>query len=392
MQGSSIEALGRAGMEALERGDAAAARRSFEQIVASGQAPAPAWILLAQACRQAGDAEAERDAIDQALAVDPRNLRAMIMKGDWFSRRDDIRAATSFYQFALKLVPAGATLPPGLAADLARAEAAVADFSRRYEGHLTDRLAQAGFSGDGVAPRVQESIDILLGNKQLYFQQPTSYFFPGLPQIQFYERSQFPWVAALEQAVPEMQAELAGLIEEREAAFKPYVEVPTDRAFNQSHAMLNNPDWSALYLWKNGALVEENASRCPRTMEALTAAPIPHIRTRSPMVLFSRLKPGTHIPPHNGMLNTRLICHIPLIVPPACRLRVGNEIRQVEEGKALIFDDSIEHEAWNDSDKTRIVLLLEVWRPEISEDERRALTALFEAINEFGGTGETPAI
>ena len=84
------------------------------------------------------------------------------------------------------------------------------------------------------------------------------------------------------------------------------------------------------------------------------------------------------------MLNTRLICHIPLIVPEECRLRVGNETRAVEFGKAMIFDDSIEHEAWNDSDETRVVLLFEIWRPELSEAERRALTVMYEAISGYG--------
>ena len=65
------------------------------------------------------------------------------------------------------------------------------------------------------------------------------------------------------------------------------------------------------------------------------------------------------------MLNTRLICHIPLVVPGECRLRVGAETREVVEGKAMIFDDSFEHEAWNDSNSVRAVLLFEIWRPEL---------------------------
>ena len=101
------------------------------------------------------------------------------------------------------------------------------------------------------------------------------------------------------------------------------------------------------------------------------------------MALFSQLRPHTHIPPHWGMLNTRLICHIPLIVPPYCRLRVGNDVRDVTAGKAMIFDDSIEHEAWNDSDETRIVLLFEIWRPELDAAERAALTTMFEAISAY---------
>jgi aspartyl/asparaginyl beta-hydroxylase (cupin superfamily) len=83
------------------------------------------------------------------------------------------------------------------------------------------------------------------------------------------------------------------------------------------------------------------------------------------------------------MLNCRLICHLPLIVPAGCWLRVGNETRQWEEGKLLIFDDSFEHEAKNPSDEVRIILLFDVWRPEITEDERSAVSSIFNAIDKF---------
>ena len=102
------------------------------------------------------------------------------------------------------------------------------------------------------------------------------------------------------------------------------------------------------------------------------------------MALFSRLAPATRIPAHNGLLNTRLICHLPLIVPENCgALRVGNEERPWVEGEMLIFDDTIEHEAWNDSDQVRVILLFEIWRPEISEEERGLITALLKAIKEY---------
>jgi len=83
------------------------------------------------------------------------------------------------------------------------------------------------------------------------------------------------------------------------------------------------------------------------------------------------------------LLNTRLICHLPLIVPPNCRLRVGNTTRTVEAGKVMIFDDSIEHEAWNDSDAPRAILLFEIWRPELTLPERAALTAMYESVTAY---------
>jgi len=120
-------------------------------------------------------------------------------------------------------------------------------------------------------------------------------------------------------------------------------------------------------------------------MAALAKAPIPVIAGRSPMALWSRLSPGTHIKPHHGMLNTRLIVHVPLITSPGCGLRVGNETREWRLGEPLIFDDSFEHEAWNRGTSDRVILLFEIWRPEIDEQERAALVRLFEAIDAYQG-------
>jgi aspartyl/asparaginyl beta-hydroxylase (cupin superfamily) len=117
--------------------------------------------------------------------------------------------------------------------------------------------------------------------------------------------------------------------------------------------------------------------QCPATWEAVLKLPLPRISGWGPTVVFSLLKGGAHIAAHNGMFNTRLVCHLPLIVPPGCSFRVGNETREWEEGKLMIFDDTIEHEARNDSDEDRVVLIFDVWRPELSEQERFELTALF---------------
>ena len=138
-------------------------------------------------------------------------------------------------------------------------------------------------------------------------------------------------------------------------------------------------------MWKDGEIVLDNAARCPKTLDALAEAPQVWVSNRSPSVLFSLLRPGAHIPPHTGLTNTRLICHLPLLVPPDCILRVGNDARAPVEGKAWVFDDTIEHEAWNRSGRTRVILLFEIWRPELSEEERALVTAMFEAIDAYSG-------
>jgi aspartyl/asparaginyl beta-hydroxylase (cupin superfamily) len=115
----------------------------------------------------------------------------------------------------------------------------------------------------------------------------------------------------------------------------------------------------------------------------LDALPLVRITGRGPTAFFSRLKPGTHIVPHHGATNTRLIAHLPLIVPPDCALRVGNDTRAVEAGRMMIFDDTLEHEAWNRSDQDRVVLIFDIWNPFLSATERELVTHMTQALAEF---------
>ncbi|MCR5877476.1 aspartyl/asparaginyl beta-hydroxylase domain-containing protein [Phenylobacterium sp. J367] len=152
--------------------------------------------------------------------------------------------------------------------------------------------------------------------------------------------------------------------------------------------MLGNPSWSAFYLWKAGAPVPENVARFPKTMAALEDAPLCRIPGRTPSILFSLLRPGAHIAPHHGFMNARYICHLPLIVPEGCAMRVGGETRAWDEGRACVFDDSIEHEAWNrNPDKLRVVMIFDIWRPELSAEERELVGSVLQAVDSFGGGG-----
>ena len=90
--------------------------------------------------------------------------------------------------------------------------------------------------------------------------------------------------------------------------------------------------------------------------------------------------PGAHITPHTGILNTRLLCHLPLVVPEGCWFRVGNEVREWETGKLTIFDDSIEHEARNTSAFTRTILIFDIWRPELHPEERALVEAIYDEL------------
>jgi len=378
------QALSRAGAAALQSGDAAMARRHFEAIAAAGQADASVWVALALACQQLKDETAMLAAVDKALAVDPRDLRALIMKGDYFLAAGNARAATQFYGVAVALASGMANLPPSVAEAVRRAQAASKQINADIERHLCERLAAFGYDAQRSSARFSQSLDLLVGKKQLYFQQPRAFFFPELPQIQFYPRAAFAWLDVVEAATDDICGELEDVLK-REDALVPYIQAPTDAPRRQEQKLTDNPEWSAFFLWKDGAPVPENARQCPRTLAALEGAPLARIKGRTPSILFSVLRPGARIAPHTGFLNTRLICHLPLIVPPGCRFRVGNDEREWRKGKAWVFDDTIEHEAWNSSDQTRVLLIFDIWRPELTEEERGLVAALMEAIDTYGG-------
>lgn len=376
---SQFEALTGAGIQAFRAGRAAEARALFEQAVAIVPPPGARrpWVMLAQACRQDGDAVAETAALEAALAEDPRALGALLMMGDRKRIDGDDRAATQFFRAALALAGTGQPAP-GMAPMIDGARRFLADAGQRFEAHLL-----AGIDGGQGGQRMAQAVDLLLGRTQLYLQQPSMFYFPGLPQRPFYEREEFDWLPQLEAQAPAIRAELEAVLA-GEDGFQPYVERSQGRPA-PANALLDDPSWSAFFLWKNGEPVAANAARCPVTMAALAAMPRPMIANWSPMGLFSVLRPGTHIRPHHGVLNTRLICHLPLIVPHGCGIRVGAETREWREGETLIFDDSFEHEAWNRGDATRVVLLFEVWRPEITSEEQAALTRIFELIDTYQG-------
>ena len=381
---AEAEQVAREGIAALHRGDAASARAAFERLSISGQAGTRIGLLLAQACRMLGDEAAEAAALDRLLDSEPKNIPALLMRGELHARGEDRRAATSFFQAALGAARAAGQLPPALAAQLDRAADYVRDSGQDYQTHLERSLAERGGDPTAAGPRFAEALDILVGRKSIQLQQPSIFYFPGLPQKAFYDAADFEWASEIEAATPAIRAEAAALLAEG-AEFRPYVEQEKNRPRRDFHGMHGDPSWGAFHLWQDGAPVADNAARCPRTMAALERVPMTRMGRRTPAALFSLLRPGARIPPHHGMLNTRLICHLPLIVPPGCWLRVGNDRRSWEEGRLMIFDDSLEHEAMNPSDALRVVLLFDIWRPELDEAERRAVAAMFETIDAYGG-------
>lgn len=314
----------------------------------------------------------------------PRDLGALLAMADLSAREGDRRAQLSFIQSALaqaRAVPP----PPNVVPLIQQAERTARALQAELSAHLDATIAELGLDDAKANPALRHAVALLKGESDLYLQQPSMFYYPGLPQRPWYERTEFAWVPDFEAQAPALREELQAVLADP-TRFAPYVERASNRPPPNNH-LLEDPSWGAAYLWKGGVLTDGMAAIAPRTLAALAAAPQPVVPGRSPMALWSRLTPGTHIMPHHGLLNTRLICHLPLIAPEGCAMRVGHETRPWTFGEMRIFDDSFEHEAWNRGSSDRVVLLFEIWRPEIPEDERVMLATVFAAIDTVDAAG-----
>lgn len=384
---AALQAAWREGGLALREGRAAEALALFSKITEGGQPNAAVWIGVAMAHKALGDRTAERAALEAALKLEPRNARALLMAADSYAADGQAKSASAYYDAVVKLAGMG-QVEPGLQGEVARAREMRARYGEIYERHLRDTLAVHGIERP-EARRARKALDLLLGKTQLYLQQPMYFYYPELPNIEWAPREDFPWMDKVEAATDDIREELLRVLEE-ETAFTPYVEEVEGRPTFDNLGLLGNPAWSAFYLWKDGAPVPENAARCPKTMAALADVPLCKIPGRTPSVLFSLLRPGAHIPPHHGFMNARYICHLPLIVPEGCAMRVGSETRPWTIGQGCIFDDSIEHEAWNrNPEHLRVVMIFDVWRPELSDVERDLISATLQAVDAYGDAPPT---
>jgi aspartyl/asparaginyl beta-hydroxylase (cupin superfamily) len=218
-------------------------------------------------------------------------------------------------------------------------------------------LSDSGISRDAVA-RIFAGLDYDT-TRSGSLQRP-ALLCPGLMAAPWHNPADVPWTRALVAASSEIRAE--------------FLEVNSRLAAHpEADEFAMTGSWSAYYFYNLGQPNRTHLAECPRTAAAL--AEIDGIDSAG-KAYFSVLAPGTRVKPHCGLVNTRIRCHLGLVVPDGCWMRVGDETRAWSEGGCLVFDDSFEHEAANDSDQLRAVLLVDAWHPELTDVERMALIQL----------------
>ena len=333
------------------------------------------WMRIAGIRRATGQAPQALEAVHKALAIVPRDFLALLMRASLLESIDHPEAGEAWGHALAQRPESG--IPPQLEPVIADAEKHHAEWLEKRDAVLVQAMAEAeARADDEQRKRIARFRSNSLRRTQPFHSQPTDYSFPELTEREFHPRRLFPWIAEVEAATEAITAEMRAVMASERAELVPYVQYEAHVPMDQWRPLNLSMDWTAIHLIKHGRIVEANATHCPRTMALLQQLPQPQIPGASPNAMFSLLAPNTAIPPHVGITNSRLVCHLPLVVPEGCWFRVGGETRFWKPGEAFVFDDTMEHEAMNPTDQLRVVFIFDVWHPDLSPVEQEAVAAL----------------
>ena len=382
--GSEQSDLLRQAGERLARMDPHGAIDLIDQAERLGGRTHNSILNRALALRLMGDFHGSLATVDDALAIQPYDFIALLAKGALLEKINRPKSAAEVFRNALKITPPRERCPPAILAQIDYADAFVKRHAERLGEAMRRAVADIGSDLDeATRDRFDEGLEIYAGLKPAPKQEPILLNYPRLPAIPFYDRALFPWLPELEAATDTIRTELEALLAADFDAFAPYIQYPKGAPVNQWGELNHSRKWTSLFLWRDGEKQEEVCARCPETTALLERLPMAFQDGFAPTVVFSALQPHTHIPAHTGSANVRLLTHLPLILPGPARFRVGNRTRDWEMGRAWVFDDTIEHEAWNDADDLRVILIFDVWNPYLAEGEKPLITAMMKAQRQF---------
>jgi aspartate beta-hydroxylase len=382
----NVEAMGYLAMAAMERGEAAQALELLRQARALAPDDATLSLRLGRAHESLGDEDNALRAYEDAVRLDPDLNPARLHLAAMLENQRSTEQALLHYSRAVKqaqergrwLDPA--TTPPALRPLVERAVRMIRGGRRSLLFGLLEPLIEK-FGRDALT-RVERCLRVYLGEEAAVYpddrQRPTFLYFPGLPTSAYLDLAAFPWIAELESRTTGIREELLRLLPTD--AGRERVFLREDLEAQNLSSTVDPPSWNGYYFYRHGERRNENHAACPLTSAALDSLPLARVPKHAPETLFSVFTPGTHLALHRGVTNTRVVGHLPLIIPGDCALNVGGELHVWQEGKVVVFDDTYAHEAWNRSRQTRVILIFDLWNPYLTEVERAALCDVVVAI------------
>ena len=384
-----IEALNVVALAALRDGEPASAVAMLERATKLDPANAVSHHHLGRAQEAAGSVAAALASLAEALRLNPGSYVCRLHFAALLERNGDEPAAALQFGRALHDAQAhgswlnAGTTPAGLRMLVEHAVRRVRTRRRTLLFAISETLAER--YGRASMVRVEECLRAYLGEAPTAHpdsrQKPSFLFFPGMPACTYLDRALFPWVEQLEAQTAAIRAELLELLPSAAGSERVFTSDELERQNLRGSGA--SPGWDGYYFYRHGRRRDDNHLACPATSSEIDRLPLARVRGHGPEVLFSVFKPGTHLLPHRGVTNTRVVGHLPLIVPPGCALKVGGELHAWRQGRVVVFDDTYEHEAWNRSSEPRVVLIFDVWNPYLTDAERTAVADIVDAIGGF---------
>lgn len=414
---TSIEKLEAQAKLLSQRGDTAGIERTCRQILERQGDHLPSLRFLSDHTFQSGDLQQAESYLLRALALSPNEERLHSQLGQILYRQGKLEEAVLAYEAYWRLNPRNAMLylalgclhvemgnidkaaqvfslgesvDSGLLSIWQRADASPPIKTMSKTGRDTlcrhhtamhldavDSLARAA-----ETRRIRDAVWPLLDEREINYahdrQRAQVFSIRYAEAPPFFEREELPWCGGLERQFEEIRAEiLSGL--DLEADGRPYLGDGHKLEGEQWEPVVNKMSWASVHLYSQGAVNRSVIDKFPKTLAALAEVPLATFRGNPAEVFVSVLAPGIRIPAHYGVSSAILTVHLPILVPDGCGLMAGDVTRIPEEGKILAFDDTWEHSAWNTSETERVVLIFEVWHPQLTEIEREAVLQSFYA-------------
>lgn len=364
--------------QALAARNLTEARAILEASAKDNPAVPAFWQRLATVRQLAGAPGLALAAIERALEFAPLDFVNLLMRARLLDQTDAPEAGEAYGRALAQRRPD--PLPAALVPAIQRAEAAWSQWQQGLERRIGETLEAKAIDLTPAEKRRAERLCSNIARRtRIYHSEPTHFHYPGLREVEFHDRSLFPWLDSLEALTETIAAELDQVANAPQAELVPYVQYGASEPLAQWRELNHSRDWTAIHLIERGRRIERNVEHCPQTMEFLSGLSQPRIEGCGANAMFSLLAPQTSIPPHVGVANFRLLCHLPLIIPGKCWFRVGEDVREWQRGTAWIFDDSIEHEARNETDLLRVIMIFDIWHPDLSPAEQQAIAAMVAA-------------
>lgn len=384
----NIEAVTGLARLALRSGDSSQAVQLLQAAARMYPLNSQLGVDLAVALANAGQLPAAIKSIESTLAITSSHHVAWLLLGQLREAMGNSSGAlNAFYQAVTRAQRAGQwkdveSTPPEILAAVVAAIEWVRNGRRELFLGAYDELRQQ--HGPTALARVDRAVTGYLNDWDSRptdpRQRPKFFFFPDLPNTPYQDPYLHSWASRLASAYPLIRADALRVLEADRCLpnFIPDSARVEDYVSGEGAA----PSWEAFFFYRRGKRFDVNHRRCPDTSAVLESIELCRIADQAPEILFSVLKPGSHINAHHGVTNVRLVMHLPLVVPRDCALNlVEHGEHRWEEGRLVMFDDTYLHEAWNRSEATRIVLLMDCWNPHLTAVERHAVQQLLQTIS-----------